>query len=191
VTRLVLSNLLLWSYILRNFHNRSFCSQNVRLQRVYYALAFQGFYKRRIIIRDIALVHVHSSSVVQHLLFKSPSAHFESLPEKFKKTNRSLSDSFHGISWCSGFAQFHDLHLSEAIYVKGRQIQTLIKNMNRDADVINLEDCGCNERIEDLPPCNWHKFETTKCASVSTRAVAHWLHDNCYRLHIPPPAVVC
>jgi hypothetical protein len=50
-----------------------------------YTLAFQGFYKRRIIIRDIALVHVHSSSVVQHLLFKSPSAHFDSLPEKLKK----------------------------------------------------------------------------------------------------------
>jgi hypothetical protein len=150
-----------------------------------YTLAFQGFYDGELIIKEIALVHVNSGNVVHHLLFKTPSNLFDSLPEKFKRTNRWLTDSFHGISWCSGFAEHHGLKLPDGtIFVKGKQIQKLVKSMNSGAGIVNLEDCGCNERIEDLSlsnqSCNWHKFETTKCASLAARAMARWLRDNAH-----------
>jgi hypothetical protein len=115
-----------------------------------YTLAFQGFYNGGIVIKDIVVVYVISNHVVQHLLFTTPSNLFDSLLEKFKRTNRWLTDSFH-ISWCSGFAEHHNLKLpNEAIFVRGKQKQKLLKNMNSNAHIIHLEDCGYNERIEDL-----------------------------------------
>jgi hypothetical protein len=40
--------------------------------------------------------------------------------------------------------------------------------MNSDGDIVNLDDCGCNERLEDLSlacrSCNYHKLKTSKCA---------------------------
>jgi hypothetical protein len=140
---------------------------------------------RGIIIKEIALVHVNSCNEVHHLLFKTPSNLFDSLPEKFKRTNRWLTDTFHGISWGSGFAERGDLNLPDGtIFVKGKEIQKLIKSLNSGADIINLEDCGCSERIGDLSlagqSCNWHKFETTKCASLSAKAMAKWLRDNAH-----------
>jgi hypothetical protein len=148
-----------------------------------YTLAFQGFYNEGLIIKEIALVHVNSGNVVQHLLFKTTPGLFNSLSEKFKRTNRWLTNSFHGISWCSGFAELKDLNLpSGTIFVKGKEIKKLMENMNSDANIINLEDCGCNERLEDLSltcrSCNYHKFETLKCAVNGAKALAQWLRNN-------------
>jgi hypothetical protein len=150
-----------------------------------YTLAFQGFYNEGLIIKEIALVHVNSGNVVQHLLFKTTSELFDSLPEKFKRTNRWLTNSFHGIPWCSGFAEHIDLKIpSGIIFVKGKEIQKTIKNMNSDAEIINLEDCGCIERLEDLSltcrSCSYHKFETLKCAVIGAKVLAKWLLCNTY-----------
>jgi hypothetical protein len=78
----------------------------------------------------IALVHVGSDHLAQHLVIEFPVQFFSSLPEKYERSNRWLSDVFHGIPWCSGFADHRDIHIPDGtIYVKGTQIQNLIKTI--------------------------------------------------------------
>jgi hypothetical protein len=87
--------------------------------------------------------------------------------------------------WCSGFAELKDLKIpSGTIFVKGTEIKKLIENMNSDADIYNLEECGCNERLEDLSlacrSCNYHKFKTLKCAVIGAKVLAKWLRNNAH-----------
>jgi hypothetical protein len=78
----------------------------------------------------IALVHVGSDHLAQHLVIDFPVEFFSSLPEKYERSNRWLSDVFHGIPWCSGFAEHRDIHIPDGtIYVKGNQIQNLVKTI--------------------------------------------------------------
>jgi hypothetical protein len=154
-------------------------------QTAHYTVAVQGFYdgSGSVSIKEIAVVHVESNYLVQHLVIKSPSNFFDSLPEKFQKTNNWLINSFHGIPWRSGFADPIDIHLPKGLlFVKGRQLQKLLKNMFTDAAIVDIEDLGCNTKIEDLPStcnsCQWHTFNTKRCASVAAHAIAHWVRQN-------------
>jgi hypothetical protein len=57
-------------------------------------------------------------------------------------------------------------------------MQNLAKEINKNANVINLEDLGCASKVEGLPTspsCGWHKFRTSKCALVTAKALAKWV----------------
>jgi hypothetical protein len=153
---------------------------------IYYTVAVQAFYdgSGSVSIKEIALVHVESNHLVQHLIIKPPLACFDSLPEKFQKTNHWLINFFHGIPWRSGFADPIDIHLPKGLlFVKGRQLQKLLQNMCTDATIVDIEALGCDTKIEDLLStrnscCNWHTFNTKRCASVAAHALAQWVREN-------------
>jgi hypothetical protein len=150
-----------------------------------YSVAIQGFYNDvgEIVVKEIAVVHVETEHLVQHLVMRLPPTFFSSLPEKFERSNRWLSDVFHGMSWCSGFASPSDIRIPDGIvYVKGRQIQNLVLKLNKNTSVVNVEDLGCPGKVENLPTgtssCEWHRFETKKCALVTAKALARWVRDS-------------
>lgn len=140
------------------------------------------------ILKEISIVRANDKNGEPlTLIFESPYA-WDTLPAKYKTTNKWLERNFHGLSWDYGSIPYDVakviiqaiLQRARTIYVKGCEKSSWLTSfLDLSTEIIDMEtlDCPSLQKLPKIQPnCPHHHDSKYNCAHENVKSMRSWFY---------------
>lgn len=158
-----------------------------------YIVDLQGFQIpiNEFVVKEIAVMDTNSEYYATHLF--EPPCTWNSLPPKYKCTNKWLTRNYHNLIWDSGYFPYESLKLvlesmlqnASCVYVKGLEKKTFLqKILNNKFHIIDVSDVNCPSlkklNLDKFLKCSNHCDMSMKyqCALRNVQLLRSWICEN-------------